>query len=108
MCDGMFLNEYSFERLCEQIEALDIYGNPYDRFLFTRAAITSVQFEMKRERGIDILTLTTFDEIADYVRLVLQPHPKLTNADALIVVTTALRIEINKILRHRSKQPPEP
>jgi hypothetical protein len=96
MLNSDFLSQFSFEKLSQQIEPLAIYSNPYDQFLFVKAVIAAVRAEMKSESGSDILRITTFDEIARYVKLVIAEHPGLDNSTALIVATTALRIELKK------------
>src|SRR5580698_6680729 len=96
-----FLDEYSFEQICDQIKRLSIYENPYDQFLFIQAATNSLRHEWRQEKGIDVLSLTTIDEIARYAKLALDEHPNLENTMALIVVTSALKNELKDIVAAR-------
>jgi hypothetical protein len=97
------LDEYSFEEICRRVEPLSIYENTYDQFLFIRAVIDVLRFELRKERGLDILCLTTADEITEFTKLKLKERPKLENSMALIVITTAIRSEILAKLAQRGK-----
>lgn len=101
-----YLDEYSFEEICSRIESLSIYGNPYDQFLFIRAVIGVVRFELRREKGLDVLGLTTVDEITEFTKLMLKEHPALENSTALVVIITAIRDEIVANLASRRTNRP--
>ncbi|SRR6266498_3748690 len=92
-----FLDSYSLDQACDEIAGLDIYSNPYDRFLFSRAAMKFLRNELRRESGIDLLSFIGEREIGEFCRLALSQHGRLDNDLAFIVVTTALKIEFNRV-----------
>lgn len=99
-----FFDQYSFDAICRRAELLSFYENPYDQFLFVQAVVEILRHEWKKERGLDVLCLTTLDEIADFTKLMLREHPNLNGTQALTVITTAISYELKKALDLNKKQ----
>ncbi len=81
-----------------------IYDVGDDFLIFVQVALKSVRFDLKRECGIDILRLTTLDDVARYTKLILNEHPNLDPATALMVVSTDLEFEFKRALKKSKSQ----
>jgi hypothetical protein len=92
-----FLDCYPLDKACNDIAGLDIYTNPYDQVHFSEVVVKYLRHKWRSEDGVDILSFITKDQAAEFCRLALSQHNKLDNDMAFIVVTAALRIEINHL-----------
>jgi hypothetical protein len=83
---------------CKKIEKLDIYRNPAAQTVFCSVAIDYARHEL-RSKGIDLLTIVTYEDLSHYCQLSLKKHPDLDPEMALIVVTHAIELNVKEITK---------
>jgi hypothetical protein len=91
-------DSYSLDHACDEIAGVDIYTDSAGQLRFARAVIRLLSDELRKDRGIDLGTLIAEEEANEFCRLALSQHGQLPHDMALIVATTALKIEVNRHL----------
>jgi len=92
-----FLDSYSLDRACDEIARLQIYSNDHDRIDFRETIIKYLSWELRKERGMDLLTLVTRNDIAFFCAAMLTAHPDMDNDMALIAITTGIKINLREL-----------
>jgi hypothetical protein len=92
----------SIDVACKEIEGLDIYDDANGTAALFRVAIEYSRQELK-QRGIDLCSVTSEQEIQDYCRRWIKTLPQTVNDMALIALIHTIEYNINEIVKDRKR-----
>jgi hypothetical protein len=84
-----FLNSFPIDEAFRKVEGLEIRQNPAAMEVFCQVVIDYCRQEL-RAKGIDLLTLATYEEVRSFCRLWLSTHSEVNPENAFIGLACAI------------------